>query len=230
MARLIEFQADALIKGLDALRGAQLPYAGAQALKQLGWQLKQHHREWMASGGFDNPVPFTLSSPRYTPDGLELRFFISDDGAKGQSPATYLYPVTTEDGGSKQVYATRFAKALQKEGISRLHPIPYLGGRGVRINNYGNMQPSQYTQTLAGLKRNDGTYFSIPDDRSARPLRGKLKRGIYQRKGRSLFMLFGYVSTLPRVNAKYDFFGITDTFAKARLPKLLSDALDRALR
>lgn len=231
MTRVIEFQADEIIKNLDAIRGAQLPFAGKQALSQLGWGLKQHHKEWMASGGFEKPVPFTLASPLYKVEGLELRFFLNPDGPKGQAPATYIYPVSTDNGGGrKPIYQTRFATGIRKIGITNLHPIPFLEGKGVRTNSYGNMTPVQYQQVLGGLKTKPSTYFSKPDNRSSRKSSPALKPGIYQRKGRSLFMLFGYESKLPTVQTKYDIFGITDTYVRKNFPKLLSDALDRAIR
>jgi hypothetical protein len=231
VTRIIEFQASEVIKNLDAIRGAQLPYAGKQALSQLGWGLKQHHKEWMSSGGFEKPVPYTLASPKYAVDGLELRFFLNPDGSKGQAPATYIYPVSTENGGGrKPVYQTRFAWGIRKLGITNLHPVPYLQGKGVRTNTYGNMTPGQYQQVLAGLKTKPSTYFSKPDNRSARKTSSALKPGIYQRKGRSLFMLFGYESTLPTVQTKYDMIGISEAYISKNFPKLLSDALDRAIR
>lgn len=232
MARSIEFDARRVLGRLNALQSTQINYAGGQALKQLGWDLRAHHRQWMSSGGFENPVPFTLSSPRYRADGLELYFSISTDGAKGQDPARYLYPVSTQDGGGrKPVYQTRFAKFLQKDGITRLHPIANIGGRGVRTNGFDNMVPGQYTQVKAGLKNRQGSaYFSVPDNRSTRRTPAHLRPGIYQRKARTIDRLFAYVAEVPTVSAKYDFFGLTSSYAQSQFPALLSKALDRAIR
>ncbi len=229
---VIQFDARQVVSRLDALRAVQMRYAGSQALKKLGWELKKHHRQWMESGGFEKPVPFTLTSPRYSAEGLELRFSISTDGAKGQAPASYLYPVSTQDGaGRKPVYQTRFATFLQRKGITNMHPIPFLDGDMVRKNDYGNMRPSQYAQVKAGLKNTRGSsFFSTHDNRSTRPTPGWLKPGIYQRKGRSLFMLFGYAPKLPTVPTKYDWFGITDRFARENFPRYLDEALERAIR
>jgi hypothetical protein len=230
MAKSIEFDANRVLGRLDVLRSTQINYAGRQALKQLGWDLKQHHRQQMANI-FEKPVPFTLSSPRYRADGLELYFRISTDGPKGQDPARYLYPVSTQDSaGRKPVYQTRFAKFLQKEGITTLHPIPYLRGRGVRKTSYGNMSPAQYSQVKAGLLRQDGSYFSIPDNRRTSARRTTLKPGIYQRKAKSINMLFGYTPTVPTIPATYDFFGLTSSYAQKHFPTILSKALDNALR
>ncbi|NDC90190.1 MAG: hypothetical protein EB075_15560, partial [Bacteroidetes bacterium] len=111
MARTIEFDVEALIGKLDVLQKVQIPYAGNQALKELGFKMRGELAQYMADV-FENPVPFTLRSPRYAVDGLTLTVSISKDGAKGQDPARYLYPVSTDDGGGgKPAYITRFTKA-----------------------------------------------------------------------------------------------------------------------
>lgn len=233
MTRIIEFQASEVIKNLDAIRGAQLPYAGKQALNQLGWNLRKYHKEWMSSGGFENPVPYTLAGVKHEVNGLEMRFYLSTNGTGGQAPATYIYPVSTENGsGQKPVYQTRFAWGINKIGITNMHPIPYLKGKGVRTSKkYGNMLPTQYAAVLKGLQKKPSVYFSVPDKRSARPASTVLKPGIYERKNRStLYMLFGYKSTLPTVQTKYDMLGMTDTYVRENFPKLLSDALNKAIR
>jgi len=81
MARSIEFDADQLIGKLNILQKVQLPYAGNQALKELGFKMRGELAQYMAEV-FDNPVPFTLRSPRYAIDGLTLTVSISKDGAK----------------------------------------------------------------------------------------------------------------------------------------------------
>jgi hypothetical protein len=235
MARTIEFDVDALIGKVDALRGAQLPYAGNRALKQLGFQLRGELQREMRDK-FENPVPFTISSPRYVVDGLELTVSISKDGAKGQDPARYLYPVT--EGGD--AYITRFTRAIRSLGIvpPEYYAIPFLKGVGVRKNAYDNMAPGQYQQTLAGLKVGKGSgkggsqwrYISIPDNR--KPSRkGGLKPGIYRIKGRNeVNMLFTYARKHPQVPALFDFSGIVQRRSEEILPSLLSKALDDALK
>lgn len=228
MARLIEFEVERILGRLNALEGSQIKYAGGQAMKRLGFGLREHHALQMA-GRFENPVPFTLSSPRYEADGLDLRIYISPDGPKGQAPATYIYP-TDRGSDSNTAYLTRFGRGLRKLGITTLFPVPYIGGRGVRTNAQGNMVPGQYQQVLAGLKRNDGTYFSVPDARRTSSRTTTLKPGIYQRKGRGLSMLFGYLSAPPFVRQAYDFERITRRYADQQLPKLLRQEVAKALR
>ena len=240
MTRTIEFDAQALIGRIDALRGAQLPFAGNRALRQLGFQLRGELQKEMRDK-FENPVPFTINSPRYRVDGLELTVSISKDGAKGQDPARYLYPVTAEGGvgGSKPAYITRFTKAVRALGIvdASYYAIPFLQGRGVRVNAYGNMTPGQYQQTLQGLKTGAGAgrqgsqwrYFSVPDGRKPGK-RGNLKPGIYRAKTGDVQLLFTYARKQPRVPVLFDFEGVVEMQSRKLLPSLLSKALDDALK
>jgi hypothetical protein len=243
MARTIEFDVDALIGKVDALRGAQLPYAGNQALKQLGFQLRGELQREMRDK-FENPVPFTISSPRYRVDGLELTVSISKDGAKGQDPARYLFPVTAEGGGvggGKPAYITRFTRAVRALGVvdASYYAIPFLKGRGVRLNAYGNMSPGQYQQVLQGLRTGTGAgkqgsqwrYFSVPDGRKGGASgRGRLKPGIYRAKSNDVQLLFNYARKQPTVPVLFDFEGVVTRRSQEILPSLLSKALDDALK
>jgi len=229
MATQITYDAERTIGRLSILEKANFNYAGGQTMKRLGYGLREHHGLQMA-GHFANPVPFTLSSPRYAADGLQVRLYLSPDGPKGTAPATYIYPTDAGDGGGKPAYLSRFARGLSKLNITSQFPIPNIGGRGVRTNAYGNMTPGQYGATLAGLKRQDGTYFSVPDGRRTSTRATTLKPGIYQRRGRGLSRLFGYLPTPPTVRTTYDFLGITTRYADQQVPKLLREELSKVLR
>lgn len=228
MARVLEFETERIFRRLNVLEGTQIKYAGGQALKRLGYELKQHNEMQMA-GRFENPVPYTLSSVGYEANGLELRLYLNKDGSKGNAPATYIYPAD-RGSDSSLAYRTRFARGIEKLGITPMFPVPYLGGRGVRLNAAGNMTPGQYSQVLAGLKRRPSVYFSVPDRRNPRPAQENLKPGIYQRTSKGLNMLFGYLPSTPSVRQPYDFAGITTRLTQQRLPKLLSEELAKALR
>jgi len=226
MARTIEFETERIFRRLNVLEGTQIKYAGGQALKRLGYELKQHNKLQMARR-FENPVPYTLSSVGYEANGLELRLYLNKDGSKGNAPATYIYP-TDRGSDSSLAYRTRFARGIEKLGITSLFPVPYLGGRGVRRNAAGNMTPGQYSQVLAGLKKRPSVYFSVPDRRNPRP--STLPPGIYQRTSKGVNMLFGYRPSTPSVRQAYDFAGITIRLTQQRLPKLLGEELAKALR
>jgi len=241
MASSIEFDAQAVIGRIDALRGAQLPFAGNRALRGLGFLLRAELQKEMRDK-FENPVPFTINSPRYRVDGLELTVSISKDGAKGQDPARYLFPVTAEGGGAgggKPAYITRFTRAVRALGIvdASYYAIPFLDGRGVRVNSYGNMTPGQYQQTLQGLRTGTGAgrqgsqwrYFSVPDGRKPGK-RGNLKPGIYRAKSNDVQLLFTYARRQPTVPVLFDFEGVVSRRSQELLPSLLSKALDDALK
>ena len=229
MATQITYDAERIIGRLSILEKANFNYAGGQAMKRLGFGLRQHHGLQMA-GRFADPVNFTLRSPRYDADGLQVRIYLSTDGPKGNAPANYIYPTDASDGGGKPAYLSRFARGLSKLGITNQFPIPNIGGRGVSTNAYGNMTPGQYGATLAGLKRQDGSYFSVPDNRRTSSRATTLKPGIYQRRGRGLSRLFGYLPAPPTVRPTYDFGSITRRYADQQLPKLLREELSKVLR
>jgi hypothetical protein len=235
----ITFQADQLIGYVTALQAVQLPYAGKRTLQKLGFELRKDLAQYMGEQ-FANPVQFTLRSPRYSADELELTISISKDGAKGQDPARYLYPVSTEDGaGGKPAYTTRFTRALRKNGIidPSMYAIPFLQGRGVRLNSYGNMSPGQYQQVLAALSTETGMgagkrawrYFSVPDRRKPSTRPSRLPNGIYRVKGRDVQRLFTLTTTQPKVPSIFDFYGRISSSSERLMPTLLSQALRDAL-
>jgi len=237
MARTIEFDAEALIGKLDVLQKVQLPFAGNRALRQLGSQLRVELQREMRDK-FENPVPFTINSPRTPVDGLVLTVLISKNGPKGQDPARYLYPVT----GGGPAYITRFNRAIRAIGVvdPSYYAIPFLKGRGVRKNKYGNMSVGQYQQVLSALKsdarRGSGRegskwrYFSVPDLRSAKPNTGRLKPGIYRAKSNDLELLFTNARKHPNVPPLFDFAGVVERRSREIFPSILSKALDDALK
>jgi hypothetical protein len=240
----IDFDPEALIGKLNIFEKTQLNYAGGQALKRLGYELRQDVIKHMDTI-FDRPVPFTLKSLSYNAEGLMLTMHISQKGDKGQDPGRYLYPVSTQDTtGKKPAYPTRFAKALIKNSIvdSSYFPIPWLDGRAVPTNSYGNVPAGFYQTVLAGLKRYGVAgdkktkspgfqFFSIPDRRTGPNIRGgKLKQGIYRVKGRQLDYLFGYVRRPPLVPTIFDLYGFIQRRSDEIFPTLLRQELDKALR
>jgi len=243
----IDFDAEALLGSLNIVELSQINYAGTQALKRLGYELTQDLSKYMEAT-FRDPVPFTLASPKYDPNGLQVAINISKQGDKGQDPARYLYPVSTDDTtGAKPAYTTRFTKALRKRGIvdDSYYAVPWLDGRAVPTNSYGNVPASFYQQVLAGLARQGvagarGTrqsgyqFFSIPDRRIGPNIRGgrALERqpGIYRVKGRQLDFLFGYARRPPIVRTSFDFNGFVRRRSAEIFPTLLRQELDKALK
>lgn len=247
--RSVTFDATQLLRGLSVLEGTQIRYAGNKALRRLGYELQGEVTKYMAQT-FNDPVPFTLASPRYDANtDLTLRMYVRKDRVpKGQDPGRYLYPVSTDDAiGSKPAYTTRFTRALRHRGIvdSSYYAVPWKEGRGVPVDSRGNVPATFYGATLAGLARQGAPgnrrtkqagwqYFSVPDRRIGPAIRGwdALARtpGIYRVKGRDLELLFGYARRPPMVPTKFDFSGFLSSAAEPRLRRLLRQELDAALR
>jgi hypothetical protein len=241
----IEFDVEQLIGQLNAVQGTQIKYAGTQAMKRLGYELQQDIHRHMAQV-FDRPVALTLRAVRYEANGLQTMMRIIRDAPKGQDPGRYLYPVSTEDGaGTKQAYITRFTKALRYRDIipDRYFAIPWSGGRGVPIDDHGNVPRTFYASVLAGLARGNKTkkdgpnagyrYFSVPDGtRSGKTNNPLYKRppAIYRAKGRDLQLLFTYADKHPTVPTTFDFSGYAFRRAEQILPTLLSQELEKAMR
>lgn len=241
----IEFDVNTILGQLSLIESTQIKYAGTRAMQRLGFALRGEVSRYMSTT-FRKPVPFTLASPLYKADGLNLSISISQKGDKGQDPGRYLYPVSTEDtAGGKPAYNTRFARALWKNGIvdKSYYPIPWKDGRAVPLNEYDNVLPSFYQSVLAGLKRYGFVekgkrgaasyqFFSVPDRRIGPSIRrtSSLKPGIYRVKGTQLDFLFGYERRNPIVRTSFDFAGFTTRRAEALIPSILSKALAEALR
>lgn len=241
MASTIEFNVDRLLGRLNILESTQIRYASKRSLTRFGYEASQHLGLQMA-GRFENPVKYTLSSPRYdrniTEDGntLSLRLYINPDGSKGSAPASYIYP--TDAGSSDNTaYATRFGVGLRKSSITIKFPVPYKQGMKVERNSHGNMKPSQYHSVLEALKGGSPTIFALPAGnppstgrRNSSSSGRDLPPGIYQREGRTAYLLFALLDEPPKVRVAFDFYGISQRLAQQRLPKLLREELGKALR
>jgi hypothetical protein len=251
--RSITFDADDLIADLDIIRRVQMPFVASWALNQLGPKIRKLHQSEMARD-FMNPVPFTVNSPRWgssgyqpwtrsTKQNLEMGIWISEDGAKGQDPARYLFPQVQEQGRSrKQVYVTRFSKALRRRGALEAgeYALPIRASSAARLNSYGNISPGQYTQVLYAIgamteftarragqsKRGPSKeYFVVPSRPAAGARKSNLSPGIYRRKGDGIAMLFKNLPEAPSVSPKYDFYGSTVGWAEDYFPELVEKKL-----
>jgi hypothetical protein len=240
MARTIEFDVEALIGKLDVLQKVQLPYAGNRALWALKPKLQTVLQQEMLQR-FKAPVRLTLNSPFMRIDGLEMEVSIKPDKvAKGNDPASYLYPVTAESGrggGSREAYPTKFTRVLRNADLigPREWPVPFLRGNGVQTRN-GRMIPSQYATTLRALtggpmgKRQAQWRYFVSRDGDGKPKRGKqFKPGIYRVKGGEVQKLFSIVQSRS-APVIFPFGDVVQREAGKILPSLLSKALADALR
>lgn len=242
MARqYIDFDVNEILGELDLFQRKELPYAASQALKKTAYEIAKTYLPRDMEDLFDRPVAFTVNSVRSDTKGLVATFIVKDDRSKGQSPAEYLYPVSTQDTtvqGKKDAFETRFSRRLKKDGVipSNYWPVPFPESRGLRIiGSTGNVSPGQYRQVLAGVlgpNHNQGGYrhFSVPDLRGKERLKGNpLKDGIYRVKGNDVQLLFQYARTQPQTKTIFDFVGFTYDHAADILPGHLEKALQRAV-
>lgn len=97
---------------------------------------------------FDRPTPFTVNSVRFAadPDARSASLFISEDGPKGTSPATYLRAEIM--GGPRR--DKRSERALIMAGIMApdQQMVP---GEGAPLDAYGNVRRGALTQILSRI-------------------------------------------------------------------------------
>jgi len=232
----IEWDVEALIGKLNIIEKVQIPYAANKALQQWAYAFAKKELPREMRDAFENPVPRTLSSGRYEVKGMEARIYIADIQDKGQSAASYLYPVSTQDSrGRKAALDTRFVKFLRgldtnRKISAKTYAVPNFESPAIRLNQYGNVSPGQYQQIVAGLRNKSGTsggyrYLSIPPGS-----KNNLSPGVYRVKGRGRpENLFNYTTTQPTVPTIFDLVRFAEDHASLELPNLLSKSLRQAL-
>jgi len=248
----ITFDAEALIGRLNALEGTQIKYAGTQAMKRLGWEMRSELGRYMAATLTD-PIPFTIGSAMRPPGGgtrggLRVGIFIDPRGdEKGQSPASYLFPLTPES--DAKPLRTRFNKALYAIGATRgsefnaaTYWLPASG-----VPRRGNkVEPGFLQAVLRGLEnggrlkdkrskyseRGSVRFFITPDMRNPAKEAKHLKPGIYRVKaGQAPERLMSLVKESSlKVPQKFEFERTVRERSAALLPGLLRAELDRAMR
>ena len=232
----IEWDVEKLIGKLNVIEKVQIPYAANRALNQWAYAFAKKELPREMRDAFERPVPRTLSSGRYEVKGMEARIYIADIQDKGQSAASYLYPVSAQDSrGRKPALDTRFVKFLRgldtgRRITDKTYAIPNFESPGIRLNQYGNVSPGQYQQIVSGLQNKNGQsggyrYLSIPSGS-----RSNLSPGIYRVKGRgNPVNLFNYTTKQPTVPTIFDMVRYAEDHASLELPGLLSKSLRQAL-
>lgn len=213
----------------------QAKYAAEQALKQFSYTFAKRQLPEDFKRFFDRPVPRTTNSGGYEAKGLESRIYIKDLDDKGQSPAKYLYPVSSDDGSGKPALDTRFVKGLRRLGFDSrritggTYAIPNLNSPYLETNKYGNVKPSIYANALQGLKTPSGKragyrYVSVPPG-----TRSNLAPGLYRVKGRgNLENLFNYTTTQPKVPTLFNLAAMVQQDLDENYGNYFSKALRRA--
>lgn len=243
------------MQGLAELRAAyaqmsdrRINAAIATGLSRTASDVRQVVRARLP-GIFDRPTPYTLGSmfvKTATAQRLEAEVGFKDDRATSNAgtPATY-YLLPNVEGGARR--NKRFERVLQMAGIlpQGWFVVP---GAGARLDAYGNMSSGQIIQVLsqlritptAGYARNlsfdarasiraqrkaGGRFFAVRPGSG-----GKLAPGVYQREftGRNITPVMIFVRG-ARYRARFDFAGIVQREADARLPVHVRRALDEQL-
>ena len=231
MGKSVTFNVDRLIRKLDILQKSHLPKAAEQALKSFGFDARQLLQKEMQDK-YSEVTPYTLRSPYFKQNGLELLIGISDKG-RGVSPRSYLGPTDSSRGaGRNEVQPTSFAGALRaRYGIDQI-PVPVRSSRAGSqfIDKRGNVKPRKVQRLLDQLE-NPGQgredYFLIKPGQSSH-----LSAAIYRRyrvKSANLsavFALKDQVTQKPTINFEKT---VMDA-ARKELPALIERKLDRLMR
>ena len=242
----VEFDVDPLVGRLDAIKAVQVPFAASLAINRLAKGAKAAQQQGMRDK-FDNPVPFTLNSiyiKSSTKSDPQAEIGLKEFAAKGNAASDYLLPQIK--GGP--AYATRFQKALRAKSILAPNEfaIPTQSDY-LRINQYGNVRPAQYSEILYGLeafrdssaftyrknakKKKSAKYFARTTGQySSNP--GKFYPGIYtsvpgaRKKGESAVF---WITKTPQNAAKYPFVAIGSNYAVENWNKEFGQALREAI-
>ena len=228
MGKYIDFDLKAIEKELDLIQKVHLPEAGRQALKSFGFEARELLQREMAAK-YISATPFTLRSPYFKQNGLELTIGISDK-ANGVPPKSYLAP-TDRTGGvaRKELQPTSFAGALKhRYGFSEI-PVPVQSSRAGRqfINARGNLRPRSIQSLLDSLSDQSGSAknFFLITPRSG----NRLPAGIYRRNRSKDISLAFVLKDKPTQSTVLDFHGVIEEAARTRLPALIQKKLDRIL-
>ena len=231
MGASITFNVDRLIKKLDIIQKSHLPKAAEQALKSFGFDARELLQKEMQDK-YGAVTPFTLRSPYFKQNGLELLIGISDK-ANGVAPNRYLAPTDRSQGaGRKPVQPTSLAGELRaRYGIDDI-PVPVRSSRAGSqfLDQRGNLK-SRKVQRLLDQLENPGQgredYFLIKPGQSSH-----LSGGIYRRyrlKTANLSNVFTFKSQVSQ-QPTLDFEGVLLEAARKELPVLIQKKLDRLLR
>ena len=230
MSASITFNVDKLIKKLNLIEKAYLPQAAEQALKSLGFDLREVLHDEMRRE-YQSPSAFSLRSPFFRQEGMTLTVGISDQARSGLSPAQYLAP-TDKSGGRlrKPAAPTSLDGAMLKRyGLDDL-AVPVASSRAGSqfLNSKGALRSRKVEYLLAQLSapgQGREQYFVVkPGDSST------LKPGIFRRYRLKGTISQAFVFAKQQQTAKIDYHGVIKKAAVERLPKLIETKLSRLLR
>lgn len=155
MSAAITFSFKRIANKLKTYEQANAKYAGGKAMRRIAFQIAKGEQYKSIPKTykqiFRNPVPYTLKSLNYSAQGLTADLTTNTDDSKGNAPAQYLYPVI--GGGSTEVFYTRFQEYLRSKNYMSNSDYAFanLKHPKIRVNQYGNVTPTTYKNTMIGL-------------------------------------------------------------------------------
>ena len=229
MGASITFNVDKLIKKLDIIEKSHLPKASEQALKSLGFDLREVLQKEMEQE-YESPSTYTLRSPYFKQDGMTLTVGISDKARSGLSAAQYLAP-TDKTGG-------RFRKPAAPTSLDGAMLARY-GIRDIAVPVQSSRAGSQFLNSKGGLRSRKVEYLlaqlSAPGQGReqyfvVKPGSGnRLTAGVYRRYKLKSEISMAFKFAKQQQNAKIDYHGVIKRAAEERLPKLIQSKLSRLL-
>ena len=232
MGKAVEINIDKLIKKLDLIEKAYLPQAAEQALKSFGFESRNTLADAMRDK-YQTVTNYTLKSPRFKQNGLDLTIYINDDQSQNQSAAEYLFPTDSSDGRRrKPIKPTTLAGFLQgKYGTNKI-PVPVPGSRAGRqfIAKNGNLKGKKVQSLISQLTSPSASYreqYFVLTERH-----GGLGPGIWRkyRAKNAVSLAFALLDQKPTQDTNIDIHGLLLKEAEQRLPVLIQQKLDRLLR
>lgn len=236
---MFKVQSRGLADGLAELTNIeqrQIPFATAVALTETAKIIKSTVEDQMRAV-FDRPTPYTMNALRLIPatkQKLEARVWIKDE-ADGAAPATrWLTPeVYGGPRNNKRSESLLRARGILPEGK---FVVP---GKGMKLDNYGNIGRGQLQKILSGLGAQGDRLQNSTDSRRSVAnqtryfvmRKGRAAIGIAERTGTKrsdVQMVLAFVST-PAYARTLDFFEIGDRVADEQLTIQFERAFERAL-
>lgn len=185
-----------------------IPYAASTALTRCAQRAQKVDLPAEMRRVFSNPTPYAINSLFVQPstkDTLSARVMVKNTAGRGVVPENFLFPEVV--GGSRKEKG--FEKALRYGGF--LHAgesaIP---ARDAQLDAYGNVSGPLTRSILAALGKAGGG-AAVKGKRKTRFGNGIFSgqvgkaRGIWQRNGKQLKMLFVFTSKAPVYRQRLDF-------------------------
>ena len=229
MGASITFNVDKLIKKLDIIEKSHLQKASEQALKSLGFDLREVLQQEMQET-YASPSAYTMRSPYFRQEGMTLTVGISDKSRSGLSPSQYLAP-TDKSGG-------RFRKPAAPTSLDGAILARY-GIRDIAVPIESSRAGSQFLNAKGGLRSRKVQYLL---DQLSAPGTGReqyfvvkpgsgshLTAGIYRRykvkSDISMAFKFARQQSAPSI----DYHSVIRKAAEERLPGLIQSKLAKLL-